>query len=465
MESVIEKVTAFIESSRAVAEQTLAEFLEIPSVSADPKYSADVRRAAEWVTEFFSRLGLHAELIPPDADHPVVYAETPRREGLPTILVYGHYDVQPAENSTLWKSPPFQPTVRGEAIYARGASDDKGQLLTHLLSVKAWYEVTKSFPVNFKFVIEGEEETGSLVLEKFLDEHRDRLACDCVVVSDGNQFGPGRPAITYGLRGIAYFELRLTGPNRDLHSGSFGGTVTNPATALTMILGRIMDQDGRITIPGFYEDVLPLDPEERRRLRELPFDERTFWATLGVESALGEPGYTVLERRWARPTFEVCGLWGGYQGEGAKTVIPAQAGAKISFRLVPRQVPERVRQQLLAYLAEVCPPGVRYELIDLHASPAVMTSLESPYIKAAEKAVKMAFSQPPVFTREGGSIPIVGLFQERLGADILLLGWGQDDDNTHAPNEKFSLKDFYRGTLASAYLWEYVRQFAKASET
>lgn len=464
MESVIERVATFLKSNRAKAEQTLAEFLSIPSVSADAKHLADVKRAGEWVAQFLGQMGLRTELVPFESDHPVVYAETTQREGLPTVLIYGHYDVQPAEDPTLWESPPFQPTVRGGAIYARGASDDKGQLLTHLLSVQAWYEVTENWPVNFKFVIEGEEEIGSSVLERFLDEHRDQLTCDCIVISDGNQFGPGRPAITYGLRGIAYFELRLTGPNRDLHSGSFGGTVTNPATALAMILGRIMGQDGRITIPGFYDDVVPLSDEERRRLRELPFDERAFWATLGVESALGEPGYTVLERRWARPTFEVCGLWGGYQGEGAKTVIPAAAGAKISFRLVPRQAPDRIRQQLLAYLSQICPPGIKYELIDLHASPAVVTPLESPYIQAAEKAVKAAFSASPVFTREGGSIPIVGLFQERLKADILLLGWGQDDDNTHAPNEKFSLTDFHQGTLASAYLWDFIRQIAKARE-
>jgi len=460
MASVKEQIKGFLESRRATSERILADFLAIPSVSADPHHRADVVRAAKWVAEFLSQMGLHTEVAQPAPGHPVVYAETPYRAGLPTVLVYGHYDVQPAENPALWESPPFEPTIRGGAIYARGASDDKGQVLTHLLSVQAWYEVTKSWPINFKFVIEGEEEVGSLVLEKFLDENGDRLSCDCVVISDGNQFGPDQPAITYGLRGIAYFELRVKGPSRDLHSGSFGGTVTNPATALTMILGRIMGPDGRIAIPGFYDDVVPLSDEERRRLRELPFDERAFWATLGVEAALGEPGYTVLERRWARPTFEVCGLWGGYQGEGAKTVIPSQAGAKISFRLVPRQDPTRIRQALLAYLAKICPVGVEYELVDLHASPAVLTSLDSPYIKAAENAIKAAFPRPPVFTREGGSIPIVSLFQQRLGADILLLGWGQDDDNTHAPNEKFSLADFHRGTLASAYLWEFIRQIA-----
>ncbi|HOP76391.1 MAG TPA: dipeptidase [Thermogutta sp.] len=465
MDNAIARVKDFLEAHRTTAEQFLSEFLAIPSVSADPQHRPDMKRAAEWVAQFFSQMGLAAELIQSPTGHPVVYAETPHCEGIPTVLIYGHYDVQPAEDPTLWQTPPFEPTIRGGAIYARGASDDKGQVLTHLLSVGAWYQVTKSWPLNFKFVIEGEEEVGSSVLEKFLDEQADRLACDCIVISDGNQFGPDQPAITYGLRGIAYFELRVKGPHRDLHSGSFGGTVTNPATALTRMLGQFMTQDGRVAIPGFYDDVLPLSNEERRRLRELPFDEPAFWASLGVETAWGEPGYTVLERRWARPTFEVCGLWGGYQGDGAKTVIPANAGAKISFRLVPHQDPDRIREALLSYLAQICPPGVQYEVIDLHASPAVLTSLDSPYIKAAENAVKMAFSRSPVFTREGGSIPIVSRFQQRLGADVLLLGWGQDDDNTHAPNEKFSLADFHRGTLASAYLWEFIRQIGKATDS
>lgn len=450
--SQIEQVAAFIRSNEEVAVQRLCQFLRIPSVSADQKYQNDIRRAAEWVASTLREAGLKTEIIE-GRGHPLVYAETPPRTGVPTVLIYGHYDVQPAENVHLWTSAPFEPTIRNGAVYARGASDDKGQILTHLLSVWAWKQVTGDWPINFKFVIEGEEETGSHVLERFLEQAAERLKCDCVVISDGSQFAPDQPAITYGLRGIAYFEIRVSGPSHDLHSGAFGGTVTNPATALARMLAGLLDERGRVNIPGFYDDVDPPTPEERERLRKLPFDERAFWKSLGVDTAIGEEGYTVLERRWIRPTYEVCGLWGGYQGEGAKTVIPAEAGAKISFRLVPRQRPEKIRELLLRRLEALCPPGVRFKLIDLHASPAVVTPLDSPYVKAAERALKAVFPNPPVFTREGGSIPIVSKFQENLQAPVLLLGWGQYDDNAHGPDEKFLLVDFHRGTLASAYLW------------
>mgnify|MGYP001186448015 CR=1 FL=1 len=455
----IDRVIAYLQSEQQAAVDRLCQFLRIPSVSADSKYASDVRRAAEWVGSFLRDAGLKTETIE-NHGHPLILAETPHQDGLPIVLIYGHYDVQPAENIHLWTSSPFEPTIRNGAIYARGASDDKGQLLTHMLSVQAWKQVTGSWPVNFKFIVEGEEETGSHVLQRFLEQAGDRLACDCVVISDGSQFGPDQPAITYGLRGIAYFELRVSGPSHDLHSGVFGGTVTNPANALAQMLAGLIDDEGRVNIPGFYDDVDPPTPEERERLRQLPFDEKAFWQSLGVDSAVGEVGYTVLERRWIRPTYDVCGIWGGYHGEGAKTVIPAEAGAKISFRLVPRQQPGRVRELLERRLKELCPPGVRFQLIDLHGSPAVVTPLDSPFIKAAEKALRAVFPNPPVFTREGGSIPIVSKFQERLRADVLLLGWGQYDDNAHGPDEKFLLADFHRGTLASAYLWEEIREIA-----
>jgi len=309
-------------------------------------------------------------------------------------------------------------------------------------------------PVNLKFIIEGEEEVGSHGLEQYLAEHADRLACDCVVISDGSQFAPGVPAITYGLRGIAYYELHVIGPNRDLHSGSFGGSVTNPANALAIILGGLIDKDGRVTIPGFYDDVVPLSDRERREMAALPFDEKEYFEQIGVDGAVGEIGYTALERRWARPTFDVCGLWGGYQGEGAKTVLPSMAAAKFSFRLVPNQDPAKIAAGLKTRLAELSPPGVKTELIDFHGAPGVLVPLDSPYVEAAARAIEHAFGRRPVFTREGGSIPIVTTFHQRLGADALLIGWGQDDDNTHSPNEKFSLADFHRGIRASAKLWE-----------
>ncbi|MBU4398736.1 MAG: dipeptidase, partial [Planctomycetes bacterium] len=386
--------------------------------------------------------------------HPMVYAETPTVAGAPTALVYGHYDVQPSDPLEKWTTPPFEPTRRDGNIVARGATDDKGQLLTHLKSLEAWMNVEGRLPINLKFIIEGEEEVGSHGLEKFLAEHSDRLACDCVVISDGSQFAPGVPAVTYGLRGIAYYELHVIGPNRDLHSGSFGGSVTNPANALAMILGGLIDKDSRVTIPGFYDDVVPLSDRERKEMAALPFDEKEFYEQIGVDGAIGEAGYTALERRWARPTFDVCGIWGGYQGEGAKTVLPSMAAAKFSFRLVPNQDPAKVSAGLKTCLAELCPPGVKTELIDCHGAPGVLVPLDSPYVEAAARAIEHAFGRRPVFTREGGSIPIVTTFHQRLGADALLIGWGQDDDNTHSPNEKFSLADFHRGIKASAKLWE-----------
>jgi len=303
-------------------------------------------------------------------------------------------------------------------------------------------------------LIEGEEEVGSGNLEKFIEKNTDRLACDCVVVSDGGQFAPDVPAITYGLRGIAYYELRVTGPNRDLHSGSFGGSVTNPANALSKILAGLIDDQGRITLGGFYDDVVPLTARERKEMAALPFDEKHYLKEVGVTDAVGEIGYTTLERRWARPTCDINGLWSGYQGEGAKTVLPSLAGAKFSFRLVPNQDPAKVTAALKWKITELCPPGVEIELIDHHGAPGVLVSLDSPYVEAAARAIEHAFGRRPVFTREGGSIPIVTTFHERLGADVLLLGWGQEDDNCHSPNEKFTLADFHRGIKASARLWE-----------
>ena len=433
-------------------EDELCELLRIPTVSADPRHDADLRRAADWLVARFGGLGLAAERIETEG-HPLVYAESPPVEGLPTVLVYGHYDVQPADPVEQWTTPPFEPTRRDGCLYARGATDDKGQMLTHVNSVEAWLKVEGRLPVNLKFLIEGEEETGSESLAAYLRTGAERLACDCIVISDCAQFGPDRPAITYGLRGIAYYELRLSGPKRDLHSGSFGGTVANPANALARMLAELVDDRGRVRIPGFYDDVEPLSDRERESLAQLEFDEPRYLAELGVEAGTGEEGYTLLERRWARPTYDVCGLWSGYQGDGAKTVLPAAAGAKFSFRLVPRQRPERVTELLKRRLAELCPPGVRMELIDYHGSQGLVVSLESPYIAAAARAIEGAFGRAPVFTRQGGSIPIVAALHDALRADVLLLGWGQDTDNTHSPNERFTLRDFHRGTHASARLW------------
>ncbi len=446
-------IDQYLQSHASRFEDELWEFLRIPSVSADPAHREDMHRAAEWMADQLRRMGFTAETIP-TAGHPLVYGESPKLPGARTFLVYGHYDVQPPEPLEKWTTPPFEPSRREGHVYARGAVDDKGQVFTHLKSVEAWITVEGRLPVNLKFLIEGEEEVGSRSLEQFLSEQAERLACDCVIISDGSQFAPGVPAINYGLRGIAYYELRVTGPNRDLHSGSYGGAVTNPANALAKILAGLIDEQGRITIPGFYDEVVPLTVRERQEMAALPFEEAKFLEELGVAGAVGEAGFTSLERRWARPTFDVSGLWGGYQGEGAKTVLPASAGAKFSFRLVPNQEPEKVTTGLKWRLAELCPAGVELDLICHHGAPGVLVPLDSPYVEAAARAIAYAFGRRPVFTREGGSIPIVTTFRQRLGVDSLLLGWGQEDDNAHSPDEKFSLADFQRGIKASARLWE-----------
>lgn len=446
-------IDQYLEAEAERFEEELCQFLRIPSVSADPEYGDEVRRAADWVADQFRRLGFSTEVIQ-TSGHPLVFAESPPVAGAPKVLVYGHYDVQPADPPGDWSSPPFEPTRRGGNLYARGATDDKGQMLTHVKSAEAWMQIEGRLPLNLKFLIEGEEEAGSEGLEQFIAAHAGRLGCDCVVISDGAQFGPDRPAITYGLRGIAYYELRLRGPNRDLHSGSFGGSVTNPANTLARILAALIDERGRVQVPGFYDRVVPLSDGERKELASLEFDEEEYLQGIGVEGTTGEAGYTVLERRWARPSYDLNGLWSGYQGEGAKTVLPAVAGAKFSFRLVPDQDPEEVTAGLKAKLDELCPPGIEMELIDLHGSRGVLVPLDSPWVEAAAWAIEHGFGRRPVFTREGGSIPIVTTFHETLKVDTLLLGWGQDDDNAHGPNEKFSLKDFHRGIKASARLWE-----------
>jgi acetylornithine deacetylase/succinyl-diaminopimelate desuccinylase-like protein len=446
-------VQAYLDAQRNRFLAELIEFLRIPTVSAEPSLKAEMVRGAEWVAGQLTRLGLAAEVIP-TAGHPLVYAESAPVPGAPVVLVYGHYDVQPPDPLELWTSGPFEPVVRDGNLYARGATDDKGQLFTHIKSVEGWLATAGRLPVQVKFLIEGEEEVGSAALESYIVANAQRLACNAVVISDGGQFAPGMPAITYGLRGIAYYELRVTGPNRDLHSGVYGGSVTNPANALTKILAALIDADGRITIPGFYDDVVALSPQERSQLAALPFDGAAAARELGVDALTGEAGYSTLERRWARPTFDINGLWSGYQGEGSKTVLPAKAGAKFSFRLVPNQRPEKVTEALRTLLDRIKPPGVALELLDLHGAEATLFPLDSPYLEAAARAIEHGFGRRPVYTREGGSIPIVSTFHDALGVDILLLGWGQNDDNAHSPNEKFSLADFHAGIRASAELWQ-----------
>lgn len=446
-------IDQYLQENATRFEEELCEWLRIPSVSADSSYKQDVHNAGEWLATKFRDLGFATKLVD-TAGFPVVYAESEPVPGAPTVLVYGHYDVQPPDPHDEWITPAFEPTRRDGNIYARGATDDKGQLFTHVKSAEAWIRTHGKLPVQLKYVIEGEEEVGSENLGPFLKQQREELNSDLVVISDTSQFGPGMPAITYGLRGIAYYELRLRGPKQDLHSGSFGGAVSNPATVAARLLATMVDRDGRIQVPGFYDDVVPIREIERKQLAELPFDEQAFEKQIGVSGTSGEKGFSNLERRWTRPSYDVCGLDSGYQGEGAKTVIPATATAKFSFRLVPKQDPKKLTQALRAFLQGMLPPGVTMELIDFHGAAGVVVPLDSPYVSAAARAIEHGFGRTPVNIREGGSIPVVSTFHDELGVDTLLLGWGLNDDNTHSPNEKFCLADFHRAISSSARLWQ-----------
>lgn len=458
----MDDIESWLDANRSRFQEDLFSLLRMPSIGTDPAYDDQVRETASWIHQFFQSLNFSSEFIE-TCGHPIIFAQSPHIAEAPTVLVYGHYDVQPPDPLDLWETPPFEPTERDGDVFARGATDDKGQMITHFFSCEAWMKTKGSLPLNIKFLIEGEEESGSSGLNELLagvyDDKigmpvKEKLAADIAVISDTSQYGPGQPAITYGLRGIYYFELRLKGPNVDLHSGAFGGSLSNPANALNTMLAALIDDKGKIQIPGFYDGIIELTDEERAQFANLNFDDEAYKEQLGIDEVFGEQGFTTLERRWARPTFDVNGLWSGYQGEGAKTVLPAEAGAKFSFRLVPGQDLAKVKSGLERILADNCPPGIQMELIDMHGANGVVVSLENPYMKPAANAVEKGFGVKPVFTRSGGSIPVVLSFRELLGIDTMLLGWGQDDDNPHSPNEKFSLEDFFKGIRSSAWLWK-----------
>jgi acetylornithine deacetylase/succinyl-diaminopimelate desuccinylase-like protein len=444
-----------IDSDRNCYEAQLMEFLRIPSVSTLPTHRGEVRQAAEWVLDQLRALGFQGELAETQG-HPVVFAQRCPHGNRPTVLIYGHYDVQPTDPDPEWVSPPFAPSVRDGFVYARGASDDKGQLLTHLKALEAILKADGEIPVNVRVLMEGEEEIGSPSLGPFIQERRRDLRADVVVISDGSQFARGVPAITYGLRGLSYLQVDVGGPRFDLHSGGFGGLVANPAQVLAQILVRLTNPDGSVAIPGFYDTVSPLDAREREEMARLPFDEEALRSYLGVDRLVGEAGYAPLERKTARPTLDVNGIWGGFSGEGAKTIIPAKAGAKVSMRLVPNQDPKEINRLFKEFVQSVAPPGVQLQIKDLHGADPVLVDRNHPGIQAAARAIQIGFGKPPVFIREGGSIPVVNLFKNVLGVDgILLLGWGSPDDGAHSPNERMNLEDFHRGIrTAAALLYE-----------
>ncbi len=448
------KVIEYIDANRERYLEELNEFLRIPSISTAAEHEADVKRAAEYVRSQLQRAGMQRAEVYPTAGHPVVYGERIEDPGLPTVLVYGHYDVQPVDPLNLWESGPFDPQVRNGRLWARGAADDKGQMFIHFKSAEAYSQTEGRLPVNLKFLIEGEEEIGSPHLEEFLRQNLEMLSADTVVISDTTMFAKGVPSIAYGLRGLCYLQVDVEGPKQDLHSGSFGGPVPNPAFVLAQILAALKDDQDRITIPGFYDDVVELTDRERKEFASLPFDEDAYKRDLGVRELAGEAGYTPLEQLWARPTLEINGLLSGFTGEGAKTVLPSKAMAKVSLRLVPNQDYHRVEELFEKYVQQLAPPTVKLKVTGMHGGKPWVAALDHPALRAAAKAVERGFGKRPVFQREGGSIPIVSTFSELLGTPCVLMGIGLPDENAHAPNENLDLGNFFNGIKSSAYFME-----------
>jgi len=446
----------FINTNRDRYVEELKAYLAIPSISALPQHQQDVRRCAQWTADEMRRIGLQNVRLIETPGNPVVYGDWLGAGEAPTILFYGHYDVQPVDPLELWESPPFEATIRDGEIYARGAADDKGQVFMHFKAIEAHLKQNGRLPVNMRIILEGEEEVGSENLDTFIKEHQAELAADVVVISDSPMFDRGIPSICYGLRGLVYFQLDVRGTKSDLHSGSFGGAVANPAMVLCQILAQMKDKGGRIKIPGFYDDVRPLRDEERAEFRKLPFSETRYRKELGAPRLFGESGYTTLERVWARPTFEVNGLLSGFTGEGAKTVIPAVSMAKVSLRLVPDQNPDKIAELFEAHVAKVAPKTVELKVTRMHGGKPWMTEFDNQYVQAAGRAIEKGFGKTPVFNREGGSIPVVATFQEILGLPSVLFGIGLPDENAHAPNEKLDLGNFHGGVIASAYLYDEV---------
>lgn len=448
----MEKIEKYINQNKDKFVDELKEFLKIPSISTNPENSNDVRKCAGYVKSQLEEIGLENVKLYETPGHPIVYGEWLNAgKGKPTILIYGHYDVQPVDPVELWTDPPFSPTIRNGNIYARGSADDKGQVYIHIKSLQAHFINNKSLPVNIKFLIEGEEEIGSENLDAFIENNKELLKCDYVVVSDTAMFDRDVPSICYGLRGLAYMQVDVTGPNRDLHSGSFGGAVDNPINALAHIICKLKDDNGKILIEGFYDDVRQLTPKEREEYSKLPFDEKRYKKDLEIDELFGEEGYTTLERASGRPTLDCNGIWGGFQGEGAKTVLPSKAGAKISMRLVPDQQPEKIEKLFAEYVKKISPKSVKVKISSLHGGKGAITPIDSPAMGAAVEALRKGFGKEPVFMREGGSIPVVNTFQTLLGAPTILLGFGLPDENAHSPDEHLNLTNFHKGILSISH--------------
>lgn len=438
----------------------LLELLRIPSVSADSRHNEDTKRCAEAVKQRLADAGAEKVEVCPTAGHPIVYGEKIIDPSLPTVLVYGHYDVQPPDPLDLWTSPPFEPVIKDGKIFARGSADDKGQFYMHVKALEIMIK-TNTLPCNIKFMIEGEEEVGSNNLGVFLKDNKDRLKADVVLISDTSMISMENPSLDTGLRGLAYMEVEVTGPNRDLHSGVYGGAVANPATILAKMIASLHDDNNHITIPGFYDGVLELSDAERKELNKAPFDEAEYKKDLGVDELWGEKGYSTIERTGIRPTLEVNGIWGGYTGEGAKTVLPGKAFAKISMRLVPNQDWQQISDLFKAHFEKIAPKSVKVKVMAHHGGSPYVTPTDHVAFKAASKAITATFGKEPIPVRGGGSIPIVALFEKVLGLKTVLMGFGLDSDNLHSPNEKYGLENFYKGIETIPYFHQYFAEMAK----
>lgn len=450
----MENVISFINSNKEQYVEELKDFLRIPSISTNPENKADVARCAQYVSDQMNKSGLQNIQIIPTPGHPIAYGEWLGAPGKPTILYYGHYDVQPVDPVNLWSSGPFEPTIKDGYIYARGSSDDKGQVFLNLKSVEAHMKTNGKLPVNVKFMIEGEEEIGSVNLENFITSHKELLKADVVLVSDTSFFDDEMPSIAYGLRGLCYMQVDLTGPNRDLHSGVYGGAVANPINELAIIISKLKDKNGKITIPGFYDKVRQLTKAERDAYKKLPFAKKAYFKDLGIKETFGEKGYSILEQVSGRPCLDCNGIWGGFQGEGAKTVLPSKASAKISMRLVPNQTPQQIAKLFERYVKKLCPKTMQIKVTELHGGYPAITDITTKEIIAASNALHKVFKKKPLFAREGGSIPVIASFERLLGLKSVLMGFGLDTDAIHSPNERFKLDNFHRGILSVALFYD-----------
>ena len=447
-------LTEFIEGKREQHLTELYEFLRIPSISAKSEHKPDIERASKWVAERLRSAGFKTVETIPTKLHPLVYAESLEAPGKLTILFYGHYDVQPPEPLELWTSAPFEPQARNGCIYGRGTADDKGQVHIHLKALECLHQLNGKFPINIKVLIEGEEEVGSVSLWDFVSKNKEKLKADALIVSDTAMLGKGIPCITYGLRGMNYYQIELTGPVRDLHSGVYGGAVPNPLTALTELFAKLHDKNFRVTVPGFYDEVATVSAKERKELNSLPWKKKDFERAVGARGYYGEKGYTTLERLWIRPTLELNGIWGGYQGEGAKTVIPSKAYAKFSTRLVPNQNPKKIAKLVEQHIRRLLPKTVHCKFEVLSMGKPWVAAYHDPIFHVAEGALQKGFGKKAVFIREGGSIPFVTQMHDTFKVPCVLIGFGLPDENAHAPDEHLSLENYYGGIKAIAHLYE-----------